>query len=325
MSVKTNVLKTLEENRGHFFSGEELATKLLVSRTAIWKAMKELEKEGYQIKAVPNRGYCLTEDNDILSVEGIRTYLTKENQKIPITVDKVTQSTNINAKLCAVTGGSHGTLFVADKQTAGRGRRGRSFLTLDGNGIYMSLILKPKVSTEDIILITTAASVAVYRAIKKITGKITTIKWVNDLFYHNHKVCGISTEAVTDCEDGTINSVILGIGINFTIDRGQIPEDMKDIIGSLYDQDAQGVTRNQLIAEVVNQVLAICDELPDNSFLEEYRENSMVLGKEVNIIGTGEQTKAYVIAIENNGGLCVRYQDGREEVLYTGEVSIRLI
>lgn len=324
MSVKTNVLKTLEENRGSFFSGEELAAKLKVSRAAIWKAMKELEKEGYLIRAVPNRGYCLTIDNDILSEEGIRTYLAKENHAIPITVDKVTQSTNQNAKLCAATGGSHGALFVADKQTAGRGRRGRSFLSMDGNGIYMSLILKPKVNAEDVVLITTAASVAVHRAIKKVTGKTTAIKWVNDLYLHNRKVCGILTEAVTDCETGTIDSIILGIGINFTLDSRNIPDDLKDIVGALYEHKESGITRNQLIAEIVNQVFAVCNDLPDRSFLDDYREHSMVLGKEVNVLGMYEQ-RAIVVAIENNGGLRVRYKDGREEVLCTGEISIRLM
>ena len=324
MSVKVNVLKTLEENRGFFFSGEELANKLYVSRAAIWKAMKELEKEGYQIKAIPNRGYCLTEENDILSVEGIRTYLSKGNQAIPITVDKITQSTNQNAKLCAATGGGHGALFVANQQTAGRGRRGRSFLSMDGNGIYMSLILKPKVAAEDVVLVTTAASVAVYRAIKKITGITTAIKWVNDLYYRNKKVCGILTEAVTDCESGIIDCIILGIGINFTLSSENIPEDLKNIVGALYDQNTGGITRNQLIAEIVNQVLAVCDELPERSFLVDYRENSMVLGKEVNVIGTKEQSKAIALAIENNGGLRVRYIDGREEILCSGEISIRL-
>lgn len=324
MSVKTNVLKTLEENRGSFFSGEDLAVKLAVSRAAVWKAIKELEKEGYEIEAVQNRGYCLAINNDIISTEGIRTYLDDRNQKIAITVDKVTESTNKNAKMCAIAGGSHGTLFVAEQQTAGRGRRGRSFLSMKGNGIYMSLLLKATVNAENVVLITTAASVAVHRAILKVTGKKTAIKWVNDLYYQKHKVCGILTEAVTDCESGMIDSIVLGIGINFKVERENIPLELSDIVGALYEQEDANATRNELIAEIVNQVMVICDNLNNRDFLMDYRENSMVLGKEVNVIGSESNQSATAIAIEDNGGLRVRYKDGEEEVLCTGEISIRL-
>ena len=176
MSVKTIVLKTLEEHRGEFISGEELANSLNVSRTAVWKVIKQLEKEGYKIQAVQNRGYCLDLNNDLISVEGIKTYLRPKNENLNIYVSKVTESTNKDAKVCAVQGGAHGTVFVAQEQTAGRGRRGREFISLKGNSIYMSILLKPKVSAQEIVSITTAASVAVYRAILKVTGKKTQIK-----------------------------------------------------------------------------------------------------------------------------------------------------
>lgn len=322
MSVKTNVLKTLEENRGFFFSGEELATKLEVSRAAVWKAIKELEKEGYSIDAVPNRGYCLAGNSDIISVEGIQTYLKRKD--LPITVTRVTASTNQDAKICAAAGGTHGSLFVTEEQTAGRGRRGRSFVSIKGKSIYMSIILKPQVHAENIVLITTAASVAVYRAIEMVTGKKTQIKWVNDIYYQTKKICGILTEAVTDCESGTIDSVIVGIGINFNFKREAIPEELKDIVGSLFDGDSGTTTRNELIAEVVNQLLFLCDHLEEKEFLEDYKINSLVIGKEVNVIGTFGTKSAMAMGIESNGGLRVKYEDGSQEVLCTGEITIRL-
>lgn len=324
MSVKLNVLKKLEENRGFYFSGEELAASLSVSRAAVWKAIKQLEVEGYRIDAVPNKGYCLASNNDMISVEGIRTYLSLANKELELLVDKVTESTNKNAKIGAIHGGKHGDVYVAEEQTAGRGRRGRSFVSLKGNGIYMSMILKPQVNSGNVVLITTAASVAVHRAILKVTGKIAQIKWVNDLYYNNKKICGILTEAVTDCESGMIDSIILGIGINFNTKEEEIPKELQDIVGTIYQGDSGNVTRNELIAEVINQVLSLCSDLNDTSFLEDYRTYSMVIGKEIMVIGGDEPRKAKAMQIMDNGGLFVVYEDGREEILCTGEVSIRV-
>ncbi len=324
MSVKVKVLKKLEENRGSFFSGEELAASLLVSRAAVWKAIKQLEEEGYQIEAVPNKGYCLATNNDLVSVEGIQTYLNIVNKDIVIHVDKVTESTNKDAKLAAINNGKHGEVFVALEQTGGRGRRGRSFISMRGNSIYMSMILKPRVNSSNVVLITTAASVAVHRAIMKVTGKLAQIKWVNDLYYQEKKICGILTEAVTDCESGMIDSIILGIGINFNNKSEDIPEELKGIVASLYQGDSGAITRNKLIAEIINQVLSLSMNLDDISFLEYYRQYSMVLGQEIMVLGDKEPVPARAVQIMDNGGLQVVYSDGREEVLCTGEVSIRI-
>jgi BirA family biotin operon repressor/biotin-[acetyl-CoA-carboxylase] ligase len=324
MSVKAYVLKKLEENRGLYFSGEELAGSLFVSRAAVWKAIKQLEAEGYQIDAVQNKGYCLASNNDMISPEGIRTYLNVENKELEIYVYEVTESTNKCAKLSAINGGKQGTVYVAEKQSAGNGRRGRSFVSLKGKGIYMSLILKPIVNASNAVLITTAASVAVHRAIANVTGKLTQIKWVNDLFYEDRKICGISTEAVTDCETGMIDSIILGIGINFNSREEDIPDELKGIIGTLYHGDSGNVTRNELIAQVIHQVLQLCMKLDDISFLTDYRKYSMVIGKEIMVIGHESQKRAKAIGIKENGGLMVVYEDGKEEVLCNGEVSIRV-
>lgn len=324
MSVKVNVLKKLEENRGQYFSGEELAASLSVSRAAVWKAIKRLEEEGYQIDAVPNKGYCLSPNNDLVSVEGIRTYLDFANKKLELHVEKVTESTNKDAKLAAINNGKHGEVFVSLEQTTGRGRRGRSFISMKGNSIYMSIILKPEMNARNVVLITTAASVAVHRAIRKVTGKVPQIKWVNDIYYQEKKICGILTEAVTDCESGMIDSIILGIGINFNIKEEDIPQELKGIAGALYQGNSGKVTRNELIAEIINQVLVLSLNLDDLSFLEEYRNYSMILGKDIMVIGNEEPVPARALQIMDNGGLQVVYSDGREEVLCTGEVSIRI-
>ncbi len=326
MSVKEDLLETLEKNRGKYCSGEELAQLFQVSRAAIWKAVGQLKQEGYEIKAVQNKGYFLEENCDLISEQGIRLALKKEYQTIPIVIKKEMTSTNIEAKQAAALKPVHGMLFVAEQQTAGRGRRGRSFVTLQGKGIYMSLVLCPDVQSSDVIYLTTAASVAVVRAIQKLTGIETGIKWVNDIYKNEKKLCGILSEAVTDCESGQIDCVVVGIGINFSIDTKTIPEELRNIVTALYEEDkedSKGITRNQLIAEVVNQMLSLCKELSSHSFLTEYKAHSILLGKEIDVIDGENQKRAKAVDIDEQGGLVVEYLDGKRQVLHTGEVTIR--
>ena len=170
MSVKTEVLKLLEASRERDLSGQEMAESLGVTRSAIWKAVNTLKKEGYQIQAVNNRGYRLKEESDVLSEEGIRLCLHKPYDSQKIKVFKCIDSTNMEAKRCALNGEGEGLVILAEEQTNGRGRRGRSFYSPDGSGIYMSVLFRPKPEiSQDVVLITTAASVAVCRAIRDLS------------------------------------------------------------------------------------------------------------------------------------------------------------
>lgn len=323
MSVKKELRKLLEENRGMYISGEEIAGKLKVSRTAIWKAIRQLKEEGHNIVAIQNKGYCLSESDDIITEEGIRIYLSEGWNDIPIDVIKETTSTNQISKIAASNGATDGSVFLAEKQTNGRGRLGRSFLSIDGSGIYMSILLRPNVLVAAAVPITTAASVAVWRAIKKVTGKETGIKWVNDIYYEGKKICGILTEAVTNVENGMVDSIIIGIGINFNMKTEDIPEELKDIAGALYHGDSLNVTRNQLIAEVINQVFELCKNTEKSDYLTEYKEHSLVLNRDIYILSGDEKTEAKAIDINETGGLVVQLKDGSIQNLNSGEVSIR--
>ena len=201
MTVKSSLLEMLEKNKGEVLSGERIAGTLGCTRAAVWKAVKSLREEGYHIEAGPNKGYMLAKDTNRLSQEGIRLFLDDPDVRIDI-YDEL-ESTNQTAKKEAMMGeAGHGAFVIARSQTAGRGRRGREFYSPADAGLYMSVILKPQGTIHDSLLITTAAAVAVYRAVEQICGIRLDIKWVNDLFYQGRKVCGILTEAVTDFESG---------------------------------------------------------------------------------------------------------------------------
>ena len=315
MSVKNNVLKLLEENRGSFLSGEKMADSLKVSRTAIWKAMRALQNEGYSIDAVTNKGYMLREDSSMLSKEGIELYL---RSGAPLHFFHSTDSTNKRASALALEGACHGTCVIAGHQTAGRGRLGRSFYSPERQGIYLSVILKPDFDISKAVLITAAASVATSRAIQTVCGVHPQIKWVNDLYLDGKKICGILTEAITDFESGQITNIVVGIGINCSCE--DFPDEIQGIAGGI----PGSYSKNALAAEVVNQLLDIASNIEARDFIDEYRQSSMVIGKNINVIKTGrEPVAAFAEDIDSNGALIVRYPDGTREALTTGEVSIR--
>ena len=293
-------------------SGQELANQLHVSRAAIWKAIKTLKEEGYNIEATPNKGYVLLENSDVLSKQGIAYYLTEE---IDIFSYKTIDSTNTQMKKLAINGGKNHSVIVSEEQSAGRGRFGRSFYSPAQKGVYMSVLLKTGDSLQNATMITIKTAVAVRRAIAKLYDIEVAIKWVNDLYYRGKKVCGILSEAISDFESGMIEAIIIGIGINVSTDN--FPLEIASIATSLGLQEAN---RNQFIAEILNQLFAIIDE-DFKLVLNEYRMASCVLHKQITFNQKGEQFTGLVREINDLGNLVVS-SNGAEMVLTAGEVSI---
>lgn len=322
MSTKSLVLQILESHRDTYISGEELAQQLQISRSAIWKSISELKKEGYQIVSVTNKGYCLSDKTDILSIEGMSPYLENKNTNL-IHIFKSVDSTNHIAKKMALEQAPHGTVILAEEQTAGRGRMGRSFYSPASSGIYMSFILRPNLTSDNAVLITTAAAVAVARAIEQIIQIQAGIKWVNDIYINGKKVCGILTEALTDFESGNIESIILGIGINFNTAVSAFPKSVQHKAGSLFIEKPAGITRNQVAAAVICHVMTICENLPNRSFIAEYKNRSIILGKEIEVIRGNTSETAVAMDITENGGLIIKKSNGFTETLNSGEISIR--
>ena len=270
----------------------------------------------------------------MLKKESIIEKLKTEYKDIKLHLHDVIDSTNIEAKRLAENGVPHGTSIFADMQTQGRGRLGRSFFSPEQTGIYMTILLEAKTDLAQTILMTTAASVAVSRAIKNVCGIESQIKWVNDIYINEKKVCGILAEAVNDAKTGLISHIALGIGINMFAPKEGFPEDLKDKAGVLLAEvlgaDGESYKREDLAAELINQVLEIYEHIESREFMQEYKERSMVIGKNVDVvkhyqvdIDQAKKAKAKVLNIDEDGGLVVAYEDGTTEILNTGEISIR--
>ncbi len=227
-------------------------------------------------------------------------------------------STNSEAKRRIVNGFTEDAVFVAKHQTAGRGRCGKSFYSPANSGLYFSALLHPDTDIEDTVSITTAAAVVVANVIEKQTKKHPKIKWVNDIFIDNKKVCGILAEAISDFKIGKTKVVIIGIGINLTTEN--FPDDISQTAGNVGEIS----DINLLVAELFCGLKDICAQLKDKSFMDSYREKSLVLGKRVSFSKNGIDYSATALDILNDGSLKVLTENGETMYLNSGEVSVRL-
>ena len=325
MSTKNRILELLEQQRGESISGEHLARVLGISRNAVWKAIKELQKDGYNIVAVTNKGYCLSAENDIISIPGIKPFLSERSQFYAnkIQVHKSLESTNKTAKEMAVAGAEHGTIIIADCQTMGRGRYSRNFFSPSGGGLYMSIVLRPEaMHFKNPTSVTAFAAVSVCEAIESISTKVPRIKWVNDIFIDGKKVCGILTEAVTDFESGGLDWVVLGIGINVHTRTEDFPCDLQSIATSIYPDEKMSGVRNRLSAEIINRILGF-ETLPsETEIFEKYKKRLMVLGKKITVIQNQVEYKATAIDVDSVGHLVVKNESGERITLSSGEIRI---
>ncbi|MDR2569386.1 MAG: biotin--[acetyl-CoA-carboxylase] ligase [Oscillospiraceae bacterium] len=323
MSLKKSVLAFFESKRGQTVSGELIAGAFGVSRNAVWKAVRELERDGYIIKATSNKGYCFCDSNDILSVQGMLPFLLDKETASRIFVYPLLESTNKTAKEMAVSGAEHSTVIIADCQTAGRGRYGRSFFSPSSHGIYMSLILRPeRLSFSTPTLVTAFAAVSVCMAIEAISDKSPQIKWVNDVFLDKRKVCGILTEAVTDYESGNAEWIVVGIGINFSTPLEDFPEELRHSAGAVFNADNIQATRNHLIAEIINRMLTNGFRYSEADMLDEYRKRLMMLGKRILVSDAQEPYEALAVDIDNNGCLIIKKDNGELKSISSGEIYV---
>ena len=255
MSTSEKVLFILESNKGSYTSGEEMAGQCGVSRNAVWKAIRDLRKNGYDIEAISNKGYKLKGNTDIISVEGIKACLSENLYKSDMFVYDSLDSTSDKAKELAMKGGDHGTVIVAVTQTGGRGRKDHTFYSPEG-GLYMSIILKPEfLPGTDSKAVTSFVGGAVINAIKELTGIEAYIDGINDLYVKGKKICGILLESGSEFDSNTLQWIVAGIGINFDSDIKGFPEDVKERASSLFAPGKAKITKNVLIAKIIEKIL----------------------------------------------------------------------
>lgn len=320
MSTKENVLKILLET-GDFISGEALAERLGLSRNAVWKAVESLRSDGFGIEAVTKKGYILSSEGSVLSETVIRNYLTKNFKRDIHILDSV-DSTNNYAKKLASEGVGNGALVTAETQTAGKGRTGRSFCSPAGGSIYMSVILRPNIDMHSSQLITSCIAAAAAEAVDRICGTDVKIKWVNDLFLNGKKICGILTEASINFENGGLDYAVAGIGINLKSVKQTFSAELLDTVTSIEDETGIMPERSRLIAEILNNIDRYMENIEKKSFLEEYRRRSFIVGNRVAVSKFQDERMAYAVGIGDDAGLIVRYDDGTEEILNSGEARI---
>lgn len=324
MTTKEKLLALLEDSKGTFFSGEEIARTLQVSRAAVWKAVNALREDGYTIDAATNKGYRLSPDSDILSPQGIRRFLKPEYRDLDLTVLPTAPSTNALVREKANQGCPEGCVIVACEQTAGRGRYGRQFFSPVDSGVYLSLLLRPTAySPQQATCLTAAAAAAMCQAIEAVTGQHPGIKWVNDIFLHGKKVCGILTEAAVGLETGALDYMVLGAGVNLYPPVKGFPEEIQPIAGSVLERSCPEA-KNRLVGEFLNRFWDFYTHPECRTYLEDYRSRSLAIGQNVTVLSAGRAVSAYAYGIDDDFRLLVRYDSGKTEALSYGEIRIQL-
>lgn len=329
LNIKENIISILESNKGLFISGEKLASELNVSRTAIWKAVKSLRNEGYDIHSVSNKGYALSKETDILSSKIIKNNMPKYSDKFNFIIYKTVESTNIIARGMAINGADSGTVILAEEQTNGYGRNGKSFFSPYGTGIYMSIILNLKKEKKlfNSSFITTAAAMAVSKSIEEISNENTQIKWVNDVFINEKKVCGILTEGAFSFEDGKLDYAVIGIGINVNFPKNGFPKELDNIAASINSQNDNNANtksdiRNILVAKILENLYDYY--FNDVNFYEEYKKRSFLIGKKVSININNKEHIVKVLDIDKTFALIIEFHDGKVDRLVSGSINYKL-
>ena len=322
--MRDEIIKELLNSEGKYISGEGLGKKLGVSRNAVSKAVRSLRSSGYDIESAPRRGYRLRESRDILSVQSIEKFLTTEGYRLE--VYQSLASTNKTAKEAAVRDAPQGLVIVAESQAEGYGRFGRDFYSPSGTGLYMSILLRPHFSDPKApLLVTAAAAVAVAEAAEAISSRRADIKWVNDIYMDDQKICGILAEGAMDLESMNLQYIVLGIGINIRPPENGFPENLQGIAGVLFPHGCPPDTRSRLAADILDRFSDYYANIETRNFVAEYRVRSNTVMRNIRILEPGgAQREAYALRIDDHCGLVVRLDTGEEKTLLAGEISIRL-
>ncbi|NMA54440.1 MAG: biotin--[acetyl-CoA-carboxylase] ligase [Firmicutes bacterium] len=304
-----------------YISGEDISQRLGVTRAAVWKYIEDLRRSGYVIEALPRRGYRLVARPDKLLPTEIRAGLTTDRFGHVVHYFPQIGSTNDQARQLARQGAAEGTIVVAEEQTAGRGRRGRAWVSQPGSGIFVSLILRPNLIPAQAPLLTLTAAVAGAEAIRQLTGLPAVIKWPNDLYVDGRKVAGILTEMSSEMD--TIFYVVVGIGIN--VNTSSFPTEVSASATSLALEQGRSVCRRQLLQLLLEKLeywyqILSADQ---DQILERWRQLTITLGKRVSVYSPNFTVHGLALDIDHEGALLLETETGEKVKIFSGDVSLR--
>lgn len=324
--LREEILRLLQAGEAAYLSGEKMSRSLGVTRAAVWKAIESLRSEGYVISSVTNRGYRLEQAPDRLTEADIRPFLRggAEERLRLICLDSV-DSTNSYAKRLALEPGADGTVVLAEEQTGGRGRYGRSFLSPKGRGVYLSALFTPRIPPDRLPPVTLYAAEAVCDAVEEVCGVRPGIKWTNDILLDGKKLCGILTELSVESESGLLQSVVVGIGTNVNHRPEDFSEEVRPLATSLAIHLGRPVSRAAFAGALVNRLEALGQAVCSGArlSLDRYRADCVTLGRDIRILQGDQIRFGRAMDIDDGGALLVRRPDGGMEALNYGEVSVR--
>ena len=317
VETKEKVLRILYEE-GKSISGEAIASRLGISRNSVWKAVNSLKASGYIITAT-SEGYCI-EDGNVFDEYSIKQHLTREHK---LHLYKKESSSNLIAKQLCQNGEEHGSVVIVESQTEGRGRMGRSFLSSSENGLYLSVILRPKISIDKCLSVTVAAAVAVATAIEETSGVECGIKWVNDIYINNKKCAGILTEATMDFESSSVQYIVVGIGVNISPPTEGFHKDIEEIACGVYEKGYPQGYKAKLCAKIIDNLFDLYDELEGKKYFEIYKSKSIIIGKEVDVYVGDSVMCGTAIDIDENANLIVVDNEGTRHTVNSGDARVR--
>lgn len=320
--MKEEILRLLRSADG-YISGQELCNRFGVSRTAVWKAINQLKEAGYEIEAQQNKGYRLMAAPDLMTEAEIKSLMHTDWVAKEVLYFDTIDSTNTKAQELAEKGYQSGTLVVADKQESGKGRRGRSWVSPSGTGIFMTLIIKPDINPNNASMLTLVAALAVAKAITSVTGEEAMIKWPNDIVVNGKKVCGILTEM--NAQFDYINHIVVGIGIN--VHNESFPEEISQMASSLMiEAGGKRFHRAQIIAETMSYFEQYYDTFLKtqdlSALVREYDKLLVNRNKSVRVLDPKEPFDGKAMGITPKGELIVDTWESRK-LVSSGEVSVR--
>lgn len=320
--MKTRILKELKE-AGDYISGQELCEKLNVSRTAVWKHIKALKEEGYEIDSVTKRGYRLVTCPDLITQEAVSSNLNSQWLGKDLRFYDTIDSTNLEVRRLAEAGAEHGLTVIAEEQVSGKGRRGRSWLGKAGTGIWMSFLLKPEIALENSSMLTLITALAVAKAINEVTNVSCGIKWPNDLIVNGKKVCGILTELSAQMDE--LNYIVVGLGINVNMEK--FPDDLKDKATSLQIETGKRIYRAPLAAKVLEYFEKYYEQFIQtedlSTFKDEYNHLLVHMNQKIRVIRGSKEMIYTSHGINERGELLAETASGKIESILSGEVSVR--